>query len=618
MDPSSPLARNPRNTPARLLWILAASAGMLGTPSAVTAVTGPWQENEPSRVRLVSPWAEAPRIDELRLGLEFELQPGWHVYWKNSGDAGYPPVLDFSATPGVSGWELLWPAPERYELRGGLVAFGYHDQVIYPVRVRLDEGGTPVGSDPSPSTRTFSAELDYVVCEVDCIPYSYSLSLDQPLAGAGAQPLEGAEAESIEHWWSRLPHSLDDGEGVDGGGREGIPEGVTTRGELELEGADAPRLVVKVGGVAGGDEEPQIFLESHELFETGRPIREPTEDGVRFTVPLSFREVPEELPSATEMAWTVTGLRTAGGRGGRSGSGTFAVEARRTVRAAGAAEGAEETEPRDGARGAPPPAGVSGPSPLDAFVAGLLLALTPPLLVLFALRLLASGRLAVPGIRRAALASVVGALLGFGGVAVTARAVGLPTWGAQLQEPVLVTSLVLANLALAFIAWGLLGASTGAASPTQRDHPRPEIPGFAAGLLTVFLALGGSVPGLGFEPAAMLAAGLGASMPYLLLAAAPVLALGFRKVAGRYRLKEALGFLALVGVVWLLYVLTGLVTPEDLALIELMLLVLGLLAWGRKVVERRALSRLLGLLLLAGAFYVLYLAHPGGEAAGIA
>lgn len=573
------------------------AAAMLGAPSAANAVTGPWQENERSRVRLVSPWAEAPRAGELRLGLEFEIRPGWHVYWKNSGDAGFPPVLDLSPTPQVGDWELLWPAPERYELRGGLVAFGYEDHVIYPVRVQLDQEASTGGLGPSPNTLDLAAELDYLVCEVDCIPYSYPLALELPLAVPGAEPVRAPEAEKIERWWGRLPYDLDDGE---------LPEGVSTRGALELDDSDDPRLVVEVGGVRPGVA-PQIFLEAHELFDTGRPSWEPAEDGLRFTVPLSFREVPEKVPSETELAWTVTGLRSTGNGGGRDAGEIFAVEARRTVLAVGSRK--KTGEP---ATPSSTSSDASGPSLLAAFVAGLLLALTPPLLVVFGLRLLASGRLASPGIRRGALASVVGTLVGFGGVALAARGQSLATWGAQLQEPVLVTLLALANLALAFTAWGLLGLSASAESgKPKRDHVRPEIPGLAGGLLTAFLALGGSVPGLSFAPAAMVTAGLGASVPYLLVAAAPGLALGFRRIAGRYRLKEGLGFLALVGLVWLLYLLTGLVTPEGLALIELMLLVLGLLAWGRTVVVRRAVAWLLSLLLLAGAFYVLYLAHLG-------
>ena len=67
------------------------------------------------------------------MGLHFTLAPGWHVYWKNSGDAGFPPVVPCSSRAEILGKpELLWPAPQRFELPGDLVAFGYEDEVVYP------------------------------------------------------------------------------------------------------------------------------------------------------------------------------------------------------------------------------------------------------------------------------------------------------------------------------------------------------------------------------------------------------------------------------------------------------------------------------------------------------
>src|SRR5207237_3864265 len=94
-------------------------------PRGAAAVSSPWAANPQSSVRLITPWQVAPLASgtgDLRLGLHFKLAPGWHVYWKNSGDAGFPPVVDLGKTPGLQSAELLWPAPRRFELRGGLVA----------------------------------------------------------------------------------------------------------------------------------------------------------------------------------------------------------------------------------------------------------------------------------------------------------------------------------------------------------------------------------------------------------------------------------------------------------------------------------------------------------------
>ncbi|HYU32426.1 MAG TPA: redoxin family protein [Thermoanaerobaculia bacterium] len=250
---------------------------------------GGWAVNEQSRLRLISPYSTAPRTGEIRLGIHFKLAPRWHVYWKNSGDAGFPPIVVFGKTEGLSEPELLWPAPARFELPGNLVAFGYANEVVYPVRARLSQ----VPGD----VLKLSADVDYLVCEVDCVPYRYTLTLDQPLAPPGrpAEP-DPAIEPLVTAWWDRLP----------------VPAtavaGVTTAGALIAGGAAGPLLEVRVDGVQSGAERPGLFLETHEAFDTGRPEMRTTDGGVVFRVPLRPKVAGRALPRETGFAWTVTHL----------------------------------------------------------------------------------------------------------------------------------------------------------------------------------------------------------------------------------------------------------------------------------------------------------------------
>ena len=279
----------------------------LWTPPA-WGTASEWAANEQSRVRLVTPYETAPRDGEILLGLHFTLAKGWHVYWKNSGDAGFPPVVVFEKAAGLGEPELLWPAPERFELPGDLVAFGYENEVVYPVRARL--------SNAPGEVLKLSADVDYLVCEVDCIPYRYTLTLDQPLAAAGqsAKP-DSATEPLVTAWWNRLP--------------EEAPAGVTTEGAL-LTGTGGPALEVRVDGAKPGAEPPGLFLEAHEDFETEKPEVRTTDGGIVFRVPLRPKQAGQPLPAETAFAWTVTRLV----HDGRPVS----LEARQTVpqRAAGA------------------------------------------------------------------------------------------------------------------------------------------------------------------------------------------------------------------------------------------------------------------------------------------
>src|SRR6185295_6592113 len=200
--------------PLMAIVLLLASAPAWGAASD-------WAVNDQSRLRLISPYSTAPRDGEIHLGLHFKLAPGWHVYWKNSGDAGFPPVVVFGKAEGLGEPELLWPAPERFELPGDLVAFGYDDEVVYPIRARLRQ--------PPGDVLKLSADVDYLVCEVDCVPHRYTLTLDQPLAPAGQteQP-DPATQPLVAAWWDRLPAS-----------DTALP-GVATEGALVAGGAAGP------------------------------------------------------------------------------------------------------------------------------------------------------------------------------------------------------------------------------------------------------------------------------------------------------------------------------------------------------------------------------------------
>jgi len=262
-----------------------------------------WAVNEQSRVRLITPYRTAPREGEIRLGLHFKLAPGWHVYWKNSGDAGFPPVVVFGKAAGLDEPELLWPAPERFELPGDLVAFGYEDEVVYPVRARL--------SNPPGNVLKLSADVDYLVCEVDCVPYRYTLTLDQPLAEGASAASDPATEPLITSWWSRLPAPA------------ASLAGVTIEGALVTGGATGPALEIRVQGVQPGADTPGLFLETHEELDTGKPEARTTDGGVIFRVPLRPKVAGRALPQETGFAWTATHLAHEGR--------PVSLEARQTV-----------------------------------------------------------------------------------------------------------------------------------------------------------------------------------------------------------------------------------------------------------------------------------------------
>ena len=113
------------------------------------------------RVELIADHA-AP-APGMRLGLKFDLDPDWHIYWQNPGDSGGPPEVAWTFPPGMMAAGIEWPAPERINI-GGLVNYGYHNSVVLPVVVA-------VAADARiPQELTIKASVRWMACANLCVP----------------------------------------------------------------------------------------------------------------------------------------------------------------------------------------------------------------------------------------------------------------------------------------------------------------------------------------------------------------------------------------------------------------------------------------------------------------
>jgi thiol:disulfide interchange protein DsbD len=95
-------------------------------------------------------------------GLDFKLEPGWHIYWSNPGDSGEPPHIQWILPNGVNATRMQFPAPKRLPL-GPLMDFGYEDEVLFPLT--LD-----VAKTAKPGPATLRVKVDWLVCREVCIP----------------------------------------------------------------------------------------------------------------------------------------------------------------------------------------------------------------------------------------------------------------------------------------------------------------------------------------------------------------------------------------------------------------------------------------------------------------
>ena len=49
--------------------------------------------------------------------VKVELKPEWHVYWKTSGESGFPTTIEWEAVNGFQMGDLKFPTPLLYEFQ---------------------------------------------------------------------------------------------------------------------------------------------------------------------------------------------------------------------------------------------------------------------------------------------------------------------------------------------------------------------------------------------------------------------------------------------------------------------------------------------------------------------
>src|SRR6266481_3640540 len=106
-------------------------------------------------------------------GLLLRMAPGWHTYWKFSGDAGLPTEIKWNLPAGWKVGEIQWPIPLKTNDPGDIQTYGYQDEILL-----LQEITPPAKIDISPVK--LSAEANWLVCEKICIPGGANLELELP------------------------------------------------------------------------------------------------------------------------------------------------------------------------------------------------------------------------------------------------------------------------------------------------------------------------------------------------------------------------------------------------------------------------------------------------------
>src|ERR1700722_18697385 len=116
----------------------------LGKASGAAAQSTP---NEPLHVAIEA-FADRQSVSPgqtFRVALVERMQPGWHTYWINPGDAGQATKLRWTLPDGYRVAEVQWPVPQVFR-SGPLVTYGYEGEATLLQNVQAPDR---LGSAPA-------------------------------------------------------------------------------------------------------------------------------------------------------------------------------------------------------------------------------------------------------------------------------------------------------------------------------------------------------------------------------------------------------------------------------------------------------------------------------------
>jgi len=545
----------------RLLLVLLIPLFGLGAPARADSLPSGGAPH--LAIRLVAE-TDAPKPgSDVTIALDTHPEPGWHGYWSNPGDAGFPAELDWTLPDGVTASAPAYPMPSQL-LIAGLMNYVYEKPYAPLVTLHLPAGIAAGTALP------IKLHMSYLVCSASiCVPESADLALDLTAGNGHVDPARQAQFDA----W-----------------RQAQPKPIGATATYQVANGTF-RLAIPYP--AGASLDHAYFFPATTGFINYAAPQTVTRDGDRLIV---------ETKANGAGTGTLAGILRVGPDRGLA----VTVEPG-TVAAATAAP--NETPAKRG-NWALALAALGG-----AILGGLILNIMPcvfPILSLKALSL-ANAKVDEREARAEAIAYTLGVIavcVVLGAVILALRAGGAAIgWAFQLQDPHAILVLLLLVTAIAFNLAGLFELPTprfvGKASGTAGA--------FATGALAAFIATPCTGPFMGVAlgaalvlpwPAALgvfAGLGLGLALPFLAIGFIPALRRRLPRPGGWMetfrRILSVPMFLTAIGLAWVLGQQTGI---DGMTLGLMAALAFALLLWiaGRRQARGLAAGWPLGLLMV--------------------
>jgi thiol:disulfide interchange protein len=549
------------------------------------AVAQTYQGKELVKATLLADTSAVVPGKTFNVGLLLRMAPGWHTYWKYSGDAGLPTEIKWNLPPGWKVGDVQWPIPLKTIDPGDIQTYGYQDEVM------LIQEITPppkIGV----SAVELSAQIDWLVCEKICIPGNSTLTLELPNSSSA----ESRNTDFFKRYRHLLPRKFPDSKAATATwGRAGNDLQLKLRSDQIANYQSFDFFPVPEGDTVVGH--PNVKSRTANEITFNIPIESPDKNLSSMPGLIVFAQHENGDDRA---AWELSATQVA-------------ASIKSSVPAHGLATFL-----------------------IFGFLGGFILNLMPCVLPVISLKIFGFIKHAGKdrrGVLRNGMAFIAGIFVWFIGLAlllIALKAAGHQiTWAAQFTNPYFVLALSVIVLVFALDLFGVFEIAlpqTLMHRMLQSSTREGEAGSFFQGLFATALATPCTAPFLGtaigfaFTQSSVVillmfvAVAAGMSAPYFLLSAQPAW-MKFLPQPGPWmvHVKQFMGFLLLATLLFLIYVLGAQRGLEGAIWASCFLLIIAIVCWmkGAFVVPTAstakrgvALFLMLLLLLLSGVYFI--------------
>ncbi len=192
-----PLRERSNNVPLIVLILLAAlglscqASGAGNTDQAPNALQPPQERAvpryHPVTAELIAEQASVQPGGQTRIGVHFDLEPEWHIYAEDPGDAGLPTKIEWTTSEGATFGPLHWPKAQRFEDPGNIKTNGYTGSLVLYCALKIN------AQAPPDRTLPIRAHVSWLACREVCVPGKADLELSLPVSAKPPVPSPHAE-----------------------------------------------------------------------------------------------------------------------------------------------------------------------------------------------------------------------------------------------------------------------------------------------------------------------------------------------------------------------------------------------------------------------------------------